>query len=195
MDSTKLAEPPQKTPVKTVPLTKLSVPLAVSPALKPSKPAIAIPKPSRKILAAKKLLIATPQVPVSQKPPPLRPSPASTPSPVPTPTPSPDVFQVEGAIACDGIDDCYASSETNGRQVSQTLEKQLKAQGYRFEPLDLNDDTAMKVYRLSQNNQPRGYLHIIWTEQGTRSLRLPEAVRDWQQLMTVAQLSPETMQN
>jgi hypothetical protein len=87
------------------------------------------------------------------------PTPISTPTPTatptqPTPTPSPDVFQVEGAIACEGIKDCYAYTETNGRQISETLEQQLQAQGYTLQPLDLNDDTGMKVYQLFQKGQP-----------------------------------------
>ncbi|HEY9656232.1 MAG TPA: hypothetical protein V6C50_12170, partial [Crinalium sp.] len=117
------------------------------------------------------------------------PTPISTPA-QPAPTPGSDVFQVEGAIACEGIKDCYASAETNGRQISETLEQQLQAQGYTLQPLDLNEDTGMKVYRLFQKGQPRDYLHIIWTDQGTRSLRLPEPVKNRQALAAVAQLVP-----
>jgi hypothetical protein len=115
------------------------------------------------------------------------PTPISTPTPTtsaqPTPAPSPDVFQVEGAIACEGIKDCYAYTEPNGRQISATLEQQLQAQGYTLQPLDLNDDTGMKVYHLFQKGQPRDYLHIIWTDQGTHSLRLPEPVKNRQALV------------
>jgi hypothetical protein len=101
----------------------------------------------------------------------------------PTPTPSPDIFQVEGAIACKGIKDCYAYTETNGRQISATLEQQLHAQGYTLRPLELDEDTGMKVYQLLQKGQARDYLHIIWTDQGTHSLRLPEPVKNRQALV------------
>ncbi|MEP1058594.1 MULTISPECIES: hypothetical protein [Cyanophyceae] len=209
IDHEKPEEKPRSTSVKVVPLPKQPSSLAVIPKPSPSKASVAtfvpkraLPKPVARVKAP---LITIPQEPVSRSLPPASsaPTPISPPAssapvtpstPVqPVPTPSPDVFQVEGAIACEGIKDCYASAETNGREISQTLEQQLQAKGYTLQPLDLDEDTGMKVYRLFRQGQARDYLHIIWTDQGTRSLRLPKPVKNRQALAAVAQLVPQDL--
>lgn len=184
IDLQKPTENPRSAPVKLMPLPKqpspqptpVKSPIAAAPSPSPqstpqSAPEVTQPRPA-----------TDPQVtaPVTPKP---------TPSPVTVkPSPSPDGFQIQGAIACEGIKDCYASPETNGRSVASTLEQQLQAQGYTLKLLDLAEDTGMKIYQLSQNGQPKDYLHIIWTAQGTRSLRLPQPVTDWEQLAALAKL-------
>ena len=192
IDRQKPEEKPRSTSVKLVPLPK-QPPLASTPKPSPLKAPVATALSPKRALSrpARAPLIAAPQEPVSRNstPTPMAtPTPISTPTPTatsaqPTPTPSPDVFQVEGAIACEGIKDCYAYTEPNGRQISETLEQQLQAQGYTLQPLDLNDDTGMKVYQLFQRGRARDYLHIIWTDQGTHSLRLPEPVKNRQALV------------
>ena len=102
------------------------------------------------------------------------------------PPKTPDVFQIQGTTACENIKDCYMSTETNGRSIVQTLQQRLQAQGYTLTPIELEEETGMKVYHLFQNGQPKDYLHIIlhiiWSDKGTRSLRLPQLEKDRNQL-------------
>ena len=98
----------------------------------------------------------------------------------------PDAFQIQGTIACDRVKDCYASTETNGRAIAKTLEEKLEVQGYTLTAIDLDEDTGMKIYQLFLKGQPKDYLHIIWTDKGTRSLRLPEPETNYDQLLLKA---------
>jgi hypothetical protein len=104
------------------------------------------------------------------------------------PVETPSAFQIQGATACVSVKDCYASSETNGRSIAQTLEDRIKAEGYVLDPIELGEDTGMKIYRLFQKGQPKDYLHIIWSDKGTRSLRLPQMEKDYDQLARIAKL-------
>ena len=98
------------------------------------------------------------------------------------PPKTPDVFQIQGTTACKNVKDCYMSTETNGRSIVQTLQQRLQVQGYTLTPIELEEETGMKVYHLFQNGQPKDYLHIIWSDKGTRSLRLPQLEKDRNQL-------------
>lgn len=187
IDVNKPTEKPQRVLVKTVPLLKQHA-LAASPKPSPSYPAAVTPKPLPQRSAAKRTPAVAQRSTASLEPKPTPVSPAK-----PTPAPSPDVFQIQGTIACDGIKNCYASAETNGRLVSETLEQQLRDQGYTLQPIELDEDTGMKVYHLFQNGQPKDYLHIIWTDQGTRHLRLPQPVTNRQELAAVARLAPQAL--
>jgi hypothetical protein len=127
------------------------------------------------------------QQPIQQPIPPIQKPipPAQQPVQQP-PVKAPDAFQIQGATACDRVKDCYASPETNGRAIAKTLEEKLEAQGYTLTAIDLDEDTGMKIYHLFQNGQPKDYLHIIWTDKGTRSLRLPEPEKNYDQLLLKA---------
>ncbi len=182
-------EKPQTTPVKMQKLTSSKVAASPTPSSSPTAISQApIPPP-----------IAQPIQPPTQQsvPQPIQQSIPSVPSPVPQPVPSPvpqppaktpDIFQIQGATACDRVKDCYASTESNGRVISQTLKEKLESQGYTLTAIDLDEETGMKIYRLFQNGKPKDYLHIIWTDKGTRSLRLPEPETNYDQLLLKARL-------
>jgi hypothetical protein len=105
------------------------------------------------------------------------PTPSSTPSltPSPTPSPTPDAFQLNGAKPC-GILGCFQLSETNGRLVAQDLEQKLTQQGYSLSEQDIADDTGMKVYKVTKDNQLKFYLHAIWSDRGTLYIQKPTLV-------------------
>jgi hypothetical protein len=166
-----------------------------------SPPPISLPTPAPKQVAVSPPPIASP-APTAQKvtasPPPIALPPITeqvtalptppVPSTPATPPQTPDVFQIQGATSCDNIKDCYASTDTNGRNVALALQAKLQAQGYTLQEIELEEDTGMKVYHLFKNGQPQDYLHIIWTDQGTRSLRLPQPEKSRYQLALKVQL-------
>ncbi len=193
-------EKPQTSPVKMQKLASSKIaalpspsPTAISQApIQPPVPQPAIPQPIQSTIQQS---VPQPiQSPIQQS----IPQPSTTPQPIqqpPTPQPvpqppakTPDIFQIQGATACDRVKDCYASAESNGRLISQTLKEKLESQGYTLTAIDLDEETGMKIYRLFQNGQPKDYLHIIWTDKGTRSLRLPEPETNYDQLLLKAKL-------
>jgi hypothetical protein len=119
---------------------------------------------------------------------PVQPQPSTNPATVQPPSQTRDVFQIQGTTPCENVKDCYASTETNGRSVTQNLEQVLREQGYELKEYDLEEDTGMKIYKLFLNGAPKDYLHIIWSEKGTRSLRLPNPEKDRDRLASIAKL-------
>jgi hypothetical protein len=199
-------EPKEKPPTAPVKMQKLpGAKVAVSPkpnsSPSPVAPTVSSSSPPAAIQTAQPLSVQQPQ---QQPPQPTQqptPQPTQQPTPVqqppvqqPTqqPTPQqptkPDVFQIQGTTACETVKDCYASTETNGRSVALTLEQTLRTQGYELKEMDLADDTGMKVYQLFLKGAPKDYLHIIWTDQGTRSLRLPQPEKNRENLARIAKL-------
>ena len=178
-------EKPKSDPVKMQKLPPLKGSIVPKPKSSPSPSgAIVPPTPitNSSISTVAQPIVSNPaQQPASQTTTPPQssaPQPIAPPvPPVPAPTvppKTPDIFQIQGTTACDNVKDCYVSIETNGRSIAQTLEQTLRAQGYTLAPIELAEDTGMKVYHLFQNGQPKDYLHIIWSDKGTRSLRLPK---------------------
>ena len=150
-------QPPVPQPIQ--PTIQQSVPQLIQSPIQQSVPQPTVPQP-----------LLPPVVPPVQQP----------------PAKTPDIFQIQGATTCDRVKDCYASTESNGRLISQTLKEKLESQGYTLTAIDLDEETGMKIYRLFQNGQPKDYLHIIWTDKGTRSLRLSEPETNYDQLLLKA---------
>ena len=151
-------QPPVPQPIQ--PTIQQSVPQLIQSPIQQSVPQPTVPQPS----------VPQPVLPPVQQP----------------PAKTPDIFQIQGATTCDRVKDCYASTESNGRLISQTLKEKLESQGYTLTAIDLDEETGMKIYRLFQNGQPKDYLHIIWTDKGTRSLRLSEPETNYDQLLLKA---------
>ena len=180
-------EKPQTAPVK---MQKLASPkVAASPSLLPtatSQTPIQPPVPQPIQPTIQQSVPQLIQSPIQQSvPQPTVPQPVLPPVQQP-PAKTPDIFQIQGATTCDRVKDCYASTESNGRLISQTLKEKLESQGYTLTAIDLDEETGMKIYRLFQNGQPKDYLHIIWTDKGTRSLRLSEPETNYDQLLLKA---------
>lgn len=180
-------EKPQTAPVK---MQKLASPkVAASPSLSPtatSQTPIQPPVPQPIQPTIQQSVPQLIQSPIQQSvPQPTVPQPVLPPVQQP-PAKTPDIFQIQGATTCDRVKDCYASTESNGRLISQTLKEKLESQGYTLTAIDLDEETGMKIYRLFQNGQPKDYLHIIWTDKGTRSLRLSEPETNYDQLLLKA---------
>ena len=180
-------EKPQTAPVK---MQKLASPkVAASPSSSPtatSQTPIQPPVPQPIQPTIQQSVPQLIQSPIQQSvPQPSVPQPVLPPVQQP-PAKTPDIFQIQGATTCDRVKDCYASTESNGRLISQTLKEKLESQGYTLTAIDLDEETGMKIYRLFQNGQPKDYLHIIWTDKGTRSLRLSEPETNYDQLLLKA---------
>ena len=180
-------EKPQTAPVK---MQKLASPkVATSPSSSPtatSQTPIQPPVPQPIQPTIQQSVPQLIQSPIQQSvPQPTVPQPVLPPVQQP-PAKTPDIFQIQGATTCDRVKDCYASTESNGRLISQTLKEKLESQGYTLTAIDLDEETGMKIYRLFQNGQPKDYLHIIWTDKGTRSLRLSEPETNYDQLLLKA---------
>jgi hypothetical protein len=79
-----------------------------------------------------------------------------------------DFPHLEGAQpGCNGLLGCWQLPETQWRSVSRNLIENLEAQGYKVEPLDLEDDTGRRVYKVSKGNELKYYLNLFSTQQGT----------------------------
>ena len=79
-----------------------------------------------------------------------------------------DFPHYEGAQpGCNGLFGCWQIPETQWRSVSRNLIENLEAQGYEVEPLDLEDDTGRRVYKVSKSDEIKYYLNLLSTDQGT----------------------------
>jgi hypothetical protein len=62
---------------------------------------------------------------------------------------------------------CWQTAETQWRSVSTDLEQKLVNKGYALKPLDLEDDTGLRVYEVSKDGKRQYYLNLLSTEKGT----------------------------
>lgn len=133
--------------------------LPIQPTLQRSLPSVnseTLPRP-----------IAKPIVPAPASAPPS-PEPIASPDPVPPPSiPFADIPLVAGAqTGCFGLGTCHQVVGTNFRTTGQTLEGQLKAQGYTIKSRDDLEETGREVYEISKNQETR-YLNVLSSDLGS----------------------------
>lgn len=183
--------------VTELPVAALRPPALAVPAIPPTAPpraAIAPPPlpvqvppplPAAAPPAVRPVAAPRPPVPVSSpvaRPPVPSPSPVAqaTPSPTPTPTPeetpaSPSVFpqNFHPSDAQPGCDrdrqNCWQTAETRWRSVALNFEQTLEQRGYEVQPLDdLDQDTGVRMFRISKDGNAQYYLTVVSTLAGTR---------------------------
>lgn len=160
-------------------------PVVLPAAVTQAPPPAASPLVTRPVAA----LLPRPLVaPAAAVPPPPPPLPSPTPAQAVPPSPpaetktatetSPEstlvaLVNAHPAVAgaqqgCAGRDDCWQTNNTQWREVATNLVQGLQTEGFEIEQLDLEQDTGVRVYRISKGEEPDYYLTLISTFQGTR---------------------------
>jgi len=69
--------------------------------------------------------------------------------------------------ACDQVEQCWRSPDSQWRGLAQTLEADLAAQGYELTEMPLDDETGRRIYEVSKESEVVYYLNVISTLEGT----------------------------
>lgn len=160
-------------PSPTPKVTATPTPQASPQAVRPSPAAI---RPSVQSQLQRSPVQSRPSV-VQPSPQPLQPKTVPTPIPSVTPVASPDPVPPPAIpfadlpilagteSGCFGIGTCH-QIETNFRTAGQTLQAQLKAQGYTVKLREDMEETGQEVYEIAKDNETR-YLNVLSSDLGT----------------------------
>lgn len=171
--------PPEVTAIPPLPLTPAPLPPPSSPVI--SQPIIS-PAPAVVPPAAAPVPTPVPVIPTAvQSPLPVESNPLLTPTPTPIPSPTPppveeaipyaDFPHALNAQGCDGVENCWQTSDTQWRSIATSLQQSLQDQGYNLQDITeqrLGEITGKRIYEVSREGDSPYYLNLISTlDRGT----------------------------